>query len=65
MTELVEHGKLFIGGELADPLGSDVIEVISPTPRRSSAASRTRPRPMSTGPSPPPAGPSTRGPGRG
>ncbi|MEU8619653.1 aldehyde dehydrogenase [Streptomyces sp. NPDC048623] len=30
MTELVEHGKLFIGGELTDPLGSDVIEVISP-----------------------------------
>ncbi|GAA4083035.1 aldehyde dehydrogenase [Streptomyces hundungensis] len=30
MTELVEHGQLFIGGELTDPLGSDVIEVISP-----------------------------------
>ncbi|RII16988.1 Geranial dehydrogenase [Streptomyces sp. YIM 130001] len=30
MTELVEHGKLFIGGELTDPLGRDVIEVISP-----------------------------------
>lgn len=30
MTELVEHGKLFIGGELVDPLGRDVIEVISP-----------------------------------
>ncbi|WP_327356478.1 aldehyde dehydrogenase [Streptomyces sp. NBC_01304] len=30
MTELVEHGKLFIGGELVDPLGKDVIEVISP-----------------------------------
>ncbi|MFF7126457.1 aldehyde dehydrogenase family protein [Streptomyces sp. NPDC008240] len=30
MTELVEHGQLFIGGELTDPLGGDVIEVISP-----------------------------------
>ncbi|MBL1104677.1 aldehyde dehydrogenase [Streptomyces sp. 5-8] len=30
MTELVEHGQLFIGGELTDPLGRDVIEVISP-----------------------------------
>ncbi|NGO80806.1 aldehyde dehydrogenase [Streptomyces sp. YC504] len=30
MTELVEHGKLFIGGELIDPVGKDVIEVISP-----------------------------------
>ncbi|HET6861044.1 MAG TPA: aldehyde dehydrogenase [Streptomyces sp.] len=30
MTELVEHGKLYIGGELVDPLGTDVIEVISP-----------------------------------
>ncbi|MEV8591692.1 aldehyde dehydrogenase [Streptomyces sp. NPDC052012] len=30
MTELVEHGQLFIGGELTDPLGREVIEVISP-----------------------------------
>ncbi|WP_086561141.1 aldehyde dehydrogenase [Streptomyces africanus] len=30
MTELVEHGQLFVGGELTDPLGTDVIEVISP-----------------------------------
>src|SRR2546426_12179222 len=30
MTELVEHGQLFIGGELTGPLGKDVIEVISP-----------------------------------
>ncbi|MFF3287283.1 aldehyde dehydrogenase [Streptomyces sp. NPDC003023] len=30
MTELVEHGELFIGGELTAPLGPDVIEVISP-----------------------------------
>ncbi|WP_406460238.1 aldehyde dehydrogenase [Streptomyces sp. NBC_01622] len=30
MTELVEHRQLFIGGELTDPLGKDVIEVISP-----------------------------------
>lgn len=30
MTELVEHGRLFIGGELTEPLGSGVIEVISP-----------------------------------
>ncbi|MFF7310813.1 aldehyde dehydrogenase family protein [Streptomyces sp. NPDC008137] len=30
MTGLVEHGQLFIGGELTDPLGQDVIEVISP-----------------------------------
>ncbi|MGW6059300.1 aldehyde dehydrogenase [Streptomyces sp. NPDC055189] len=30
MTEIVEHGQLFIGGELVDPLGKDVIEVISP-----------------------------------
>ncbi|NBE55805.1 aldehyde dehydrogenase [Streptomyces boluensis] len=30
MTELVEHQKLFIGGELVDPLGKDVIEVVSP-----------------------------------
>ncbi|MEV6838675.1 aldehyde dehydrogenase [Streptomyces sp. NPDC051133] len=30
MTQLVEHGQLFIGGELTDPLGTDVIDVISP-----------------------------------
>ncbi|MER5305161.1 aldehyde dehydrogenase [Streptomyces lasiicapitis] len=30
MTEIVEHGQLFIGGELTDPLGKDVIEVVSP-----------------------------------
>ncbi|WP_394434646.1 aldehyde dehydrogenase [Streptomyces sp. SGAir0957] len=30
MTELVEHSQLFIGGELTDPLGKDVIEVVSP-----------------------------------
>ncbi|MFJ9723243.1 aldehyde dehydrogenase [Streptomyces sp. NPDC101209] len=30
MAELLEHGQLFIGGELTDPLGEDVIEVISP-----------------------------------
>ncbi|MFM9369784.1 aldehyde dehydrogenase [Streptomyces sp. Da 82-17] len=30
MTELVEHQQLFIGGEWTDPLGKDVIEVISP-----------------------------------
>lgn len=30
MSELVEHGQLFIGGELVDPLGKDVIEVVSP-----------------------------------
>jgi aldehyde dehydrogenase (NAD+) len=30
MTELVEHGKLFIGGKLADPLGGEAIEVVSP-----------------------------------
>ncbi|MER5933300.1 aldehyde dehydrogenase [Streptomyces sp. NPDC002054] len=30
MTELVEHGKLFIGGEWADPLGGGTIEVVSP-----------------------------------
>ncbi|MBW5421190.1 aldehyde dehydrogenase family protein [Streptomyces sp. BG9H] len=30
MTELVEHGQLFIGGEWVDPLGKDVIDVVSP-----------------------------------
>ncbi|WJV49082.1 aldehyde dehydrogenase [Streptomyces flavofungini] len=30
MSELVEHRQLFIGGELVDPLGKDVIEVVSP-----------------------------------
>ncbi|MFC5800159.1 aldehyde dehydrogenase [Streptomyces formicae] len=30
MTELVEHGELFIGGELVEPLGTDTIEVVSP-----------------------------------
>ncbi|MEU3031989.1 aldehyde dehydrogenase [Streptomyces incarnatus] len=30
MTGLVEHGQLYIGGELTEPLGEDVIEVISP-----------------------------------
>ncbi|MES4887530.1 aldehyde dehydrogenase [Streptomyces sp. NPDC096012] len=34
MAELVEHGQLFIGGELTDPLGKDVIEVISPHTER-------------------------------
>lgn len=35
MTELVEHGKLFIGGEWTDPLGTDTIRIVSPTPSRS------------------------------
>lgn len=30
MTELVEHRKLYIGGQLTDPLGGEVIEVVSP-----------------------------------
>ncbi|GFH34388.1 aldehyde dehydrogenase [Streptomyces pacificus] len=30
MTGLVEHGKLFIGGELVDPRGTGTIEVVSP-----------------------------------
>ncbi|MFI5803177.1 aldehyde dehydrogenase [Streptomyces sp. NPDC051561] len=30
MTELVEHQQLFIAGKLVDPLGSEVIEVVSP-----------------------------------
>ncbi|MGW2347138.1 aldehyde dehydrogenase [Streptomyces sp. NPDC001661] len=30
MTELAEYGQLFIGGELTDPLGREVIEVVSP-----------------------------------
>ncbi|MEU0677479.1 aldehyde dehydrogenase [Streptomyces sp. NPDC006172] len=30
MAEFLEHRQLFIGGELTDPLGEDVIEVISP-----------------------------------
>jgi len=30
MSELVEHGQLFIGGALTDPLGDASIEVISP-----------------------------------
>ncbi|MCB5183456.1 aldehyde dehydrogenase [Streptomyces antimicrobicus] len=30
MTELVDHGQLFIGGEWTDPLGSGTIEVVSP-----------------------------------
>ncbi|GGS11705.1 MULTISPECIES: aldehyde dehydrogenase [Streptomyces] len=34
MTGLVEHGQLFIGGELTDPHGRDVIEVISPHTER-------------------------------
>ncbi|MEU5979462.1 aldehyde dehydrogenase [Streptomyces sp. NPDC047315] len=30
MTELVEHRKLFIGGEWTDPAGTEAIEVVSP-----------------------------------
>ncbi|MET9516487.1 aldehyde dehydrogenase [Streptomyces sp. NPDC002994] len=30
MTELVEHRKLYIGGQLTDPLGTEFIEVVSP-----------------------------------
>ncbi|MFE3934253.1 aldehyde dehydrogenase family protein [Streptomyces goshikiensis] len=30
MTELVEHGQLFIGGEWTDPLGTGTIRVVSP-----------------------------------
>ncbi|MFJ6697540.1 aldehyde dehydrogenase [Streptomyces sp. NPDC091272] len=30
MTELVEHQQLYVGGALADPLGQDFIEVVSP-----------------------------------
>ncbi|MGW1376359.1 aldehyde dehydrogenase [Streptomyces sp. NPDC002446] len=34
MSDLVEHGKLYIGGELVDPAGRDTIEVISPHTER-------------------------------
>ncbi|MFE9253717.1 aldehyde dehydrogenase [Streptomyces sp. NPDC006879] len=34
MTELVEHQRLFIGGEFVDPLGTETIEVISPHTER-------------------------------
>ncbi|MEV0279041.1 aldehyde dehydrogenase [Streptomyces sp. NPDC050610] len=30
MSDLIEHGQLFIGGELTDPAGRDAIEVVSP-----------------------------------
>jgi aldehyde dehydrogenase (NAD+) len=30
MTEVVEHSQLVIGGELVDPAGAEVIEVVSP-----------------------------------
>ncbi|WP_241777654.1 aldehyde dehydrogenase family protein, partial [Streptomyces sp. CT34] len=30
MSDLVEHGKLYIGGEWVDPAGTDTIEVVSP-----------------------------------
>ncbi|MGP3925431.1 aldehyde dehydrogenase [Streptomyces sp. 8N616] len=30
MTDLIEHGQLFIGGKLVDPFGADTIEVVSP-----------------------------------
>ncbi|WP_269854196.1 aldehyde dehydrogenase [Streptomyces sp. RPT161] len=34
MTELIEHGQLFVGGELVEPLGAGVIEVVSPHSER-------------------------------
>lgn len=34
MSDLVEQGKLYIGGELVDPAGRDTIEVISPHTER-------------------------------
>ncbi len=34
MTDLIEHGQLFIGGEMVDPLGAGVIEVVSPHTER-------------------------------
>lgn len=30
MTDVLDHGQLFIGGSLVDPHGSEVIEVVSP-----------------------------------
>lgn len=30
MTDVLEHGQLFIGGRLVDPAGTDTIEVVSP-----------------------------------
>lgn len=30
MTDLIEHGQLYIGGRMTDPLGTDTIEVVSP-----------------------------------
>ncbi|MEC4017762.1 aldehyde dehydrogenase [Streptomyces sp. H27-D2] len=30
MSDLIEHGKLFIGGELVDPAGAETIDVVSP-----------------------------------
>ena len=49
-----EH--LFIGGDRVTPAGTGTIEVISPTPRRSSPRSPTPPRPTSNVRLPPPAG---------
>ncbi|MFG2859845.1 aldehyde dehydrogenase [Streptomyces sioyaensis] len=34
MSDLVEHGKLYLGGEWADPAGRDTIEVVSPHTER-------------------------------
>lgn len=62
---MLQHDTLFIGGDWVAPAGTDTIEVISPTPRKSSAGSRTAPPPTWTGPSRPPGTPSTTGPGRG
>ncbi|MGW7521494.1 aldehyde dehydrogenase [Streptomyces sp. NPDC054796] len=30
MTDLIEHGQLYIGGRMTDPAGTDTIEVVSP-----------------------------------
>lgn len=30
MSDVMEHGKLYVGGELVDPAGTDTIQVVSP-----------------------------------
>jgi hypothetical protein len=65
MTDLMEHGQLFIGGEWVDPLGAGVIEVVSPHTEQAIGRVPHASRGTLTGRSPSRGGRSTRGSGRG
>lgn len=65
MGTVTEHGKLFIGGSYVDPATDAKLEMISPVTEEVFGRVPEASRRTWTARSPPPAGLSTRGRGRG